>query len=379
MLPAGWSPCRAERRGLFVGLGSTFQIWEPAAAERRRAEARERAAPAASPCRRQRRRSERAHDRPYPRHAAPRCWRSSRRATAASISTARSAAAAMPRRSSRRRACTLWAIDRDPDAIARGAGAGRALSRPAASAAGSFGEMLTLLARRRASTGSTAWCSISAFRRSSSTIPRAASASAATGRSTCAWDRRGRPPPTWSTRCRNGELADTLFEFGEERLSRRIARAIVAARAERADHHHGAARRRSSARVVPPDRSGIDPATRSFQALRIRVNDELGEIERALAQAADLLAPGGRLVVVAFHSLEDRLVKRFMTEAAGRAPAPSRHDPRGLPARPAPRFRLLTRAAAAPGRAPRPPPIRAPAAPGCARDRNACGSDGAAP
>ena len=94
-------------------------------------------------------------------------------------------------------------------------------------------------------------------------------------------------------------------------------------------------------RVVPKDGSGIDPATRSFQALRIRVNDELGQIERALDQAASLLAPGGRLVVVSFHSLEDRIVKRFMADAAGRTPAPSRHDPRGLTARPASAFRLL--------------------------------------
>jgi 16S rRNA (cytosine1402-N4)-methyltransferase len=94
--------------------------------------------------------------------------------------------------------------------------------------------------------------------------------------------------------------------------------------------------------VLPPDRSGIDPATRSFQALRIRVNDELGEIERALEQAVRLLAPAGRLIVVSFHSLEDRIVKRFMINAAGRTPSPSRHDPRGLAARPAPRFRLLT-------------------------------------
>jgi 16S rRNA (cytosine1402-N4)-methyltransferase len=103
--------------------------------------------------------------------------------------------------------------------------------------------------------------------------------------------------------------------------------------------------------VVPPDRSGIDPATRSFQALRIRVNDELGEIARGLAQAARLLAPGGRLVVVAFHSLEDRLVKRFMVEAAGRAPAPSRHDPAGLLGRGAAEWRLLTPKPLRPGTA----------------------------
>jgi 16S rRNA (cytosine1402-N4)-methyltransferase len=105
--------------------------------------------------------------------------------------------------------------------------------------------------------------------------------------------------------------------------------------------------------TLPPDRGGIDPATRSFQALRIKVNDELGEIARALRQAAALLVPGGRLVVVSFHSLEDRIVKRFMTEATGRAPAPSRHDPRGLAphsvARASARFRLLTARPLRPG------------------------------
>ena len=146
------------------------------------------------------------------------------------------------------------------------------------------------------------------------------------------------------------ELADLLFELGEERASRRIARKIVAARSE--TPITSTARLATIIRdVLPPDRSGIDPATRSFQALRIRVNDELGEIERGLNQASRLLGPGGRLIVVSFHSLEDRIVKRFMADAAGRAPSPSRHDPRGLATRPTPRFRLLTARPLRPGAA----------------------------
>ncbi|GAB6966285.1 16S rRNA (cytosine(1402)-N(4))-methyltransferase RsmH [Komagataeibacter kakiaceti JCM 25156] len=138
------------------------------------------------------------------------------------------------------------------------------------------------------------------------------------------------------------ELADIIYHYGEERLSRRVARAIVAARAEapllRTTQLADVVRS-----VVRPDRSGIDPATRTFQGLRIHVNDELGQIRRVLEQAPGLLAPGGRLVVVSFHSLEDRLVKQAMSSAAGRVPAPSRHDPRAMTARAAPtRFTLLT-------------------------------------
>jgi 16S rRNA (cytosine1402-N4)-methyltransferase len=144
------------------------------------------------------------------------------------------------------------------------------------------------------------------------------------------------------------ELADTLYQLGEERASRRVARAIVVARAEAPITT--TLRLASVIRsVLPPDKSGHHPATRSFQALRIRVNDELGEIERALAQAVRLLAPGGRLVVVSFHSLEDRIVKRFMIEASGRMPAPSRHDPAGLVPRGAASFRLLSTNAVRPG------------------------------
>jgi 16S rRNA (cytosine1402-N4)-methyltransferase len=111
------------------------------------------------------------------------------------------------------------------------------------------------------------------------------------------------------------DLANLIYEFGEERRSRRIARAIVRARpitttAELA--------RIVSAEAPPMKGDKIHPATRTFQALRIRVNNELGEIQSLLKSAGSLLKPGGRLVLISFHSLEDRLVKDAFREA-GRA------------------------------------------------------------
>jgi 16S rRNA (cytosine1402-N4)-methyltransferase len=135
-------------------------------------------------------------------------------------------------------------------------------------------------------------------------------------------------------------LADIIFRFGEERFARRIARAIVARRAE-APFTTTADLAALVRRAVPRDPSGIDGATRSFQALRIAVNDELAEVERGITAAMELLAPGGRLVVVAFHSLEDRIVKQAMAVASGRGGA-SRHDPAALSGRAKPAFHLLT-------------------------------------
>jgi 16S rRNA (cytosine1402-N4)-methyltransferase len=121
-------------------------------------------------------------------------------------------------------------------------------------------------------------------------------------------------------------LADVLRILGEERHAGRIARAIVAAR-EEAPIRTTRELRSIIAATVPPARDGIDPATRTFQALRIAVNDELDELVRGLVGAASLLDPGGRLVVVAFHSLEDRIVKRFLQGKAAEEPFVSRHLP----------------------------------------------------
>ena len=120
------------------------------------------------------------------------------------------------------------------------------------------------------------------------------------------------------------EIADVLFHFGEERQSRRVARAIVAARPiTRTGELAQIVRRALGYR----EHDKKDPATRTFQAIRIHVNRELGELEDGLAAAEASLAPGGRLAVVSFHSLEDRIVKRFLKERSGSTPSGSRHLP----------------------------------------------------
>lgn len=123
------------------------------------------------------------------------------------------------------------------------------------------------------------------------------------------------------------ELADTIYKYGEERKSRRIAKRIVEMRREKQIEttFDLADIVRSVVKQSPKDKS--DPATRTFQAIRIAVNDELGELERALQASTKLLKSGGRLVVVSFHSLEDGLVKSFLYEKSGRTPSASRHLP----------------------------------------------------
>ncbi|QQS13718.1 MAG: 16S rRNA (cytosine(1402)-N(4))-methyltransferase RsmH [Rhodospirillales bacterium] len=153
-------------------------------------------------------------------------------------------------------------------------------------------------------------------------------------------------------RAEAGELADVIYAYGEERQSRRVARAIVARRAEK-PFERTAELADVVRRALGPAaaRDKIDPATRTFQALRIHVNDELGELERGLAAAEELLAPGGRLAVVSFHSLEDRAVKAFLRDGADSGPRPSRHAPPAAAAARAPRWRVVTRRPVTPGEA----------------------------
>jgi len=135
-------------------------------------------------------------------------------------------------------------------------------------------------------------------------------------------------------------IADVLYEYGEERQSRRVARAIVAARPLETTGDLARVVRRALGHR-PHDKK--DPATRSFQAVRIHVNDELGELRAGLTAAEALLREGGVLAVVSFHSLEDRIVKRFFRAASGQGRAVSRHLPGEVPG-PAPTFAQISRA-----------------------------------
>jgi 16S rRNA (cytosine1402-N4)-methyltransferase len=136
------------------------------------------------------------------------------------------------------------------------------------------------------------------------------------------------------------EIADVIYQYGEEPKSRRIARAIVAARPiERTGQLADIVRKALG------HNPGMkkDPATRTFQAIRIYLNEELQELEGGLAAAELVLRPGGRLAVVTFHSLEDRVVKRFLRERSGAVPAASRHLPVAADTGPAPSFEAVAK------------------------------------
>ena len=137
----------------------------------------------------------------------------------------------------------------------------------------------------------------------------------------------GESAAAWLARAEEAEIARILWEYGEERLSRRIAKKIVEVRQSRAIDDTASLARLIS-EVLPRPKNHRHPATRSFQAIRIHINQELGQIESLLETVFDILKIGGRLLVISFHSLEDRLVKRFFKTHSTR-----RKIPRGLPLR----------------------------------------------
>lgn len=245
--------------------------------------------------------------------------------------------------------CTVFAIDRDPDAVS---GAKPLLERYAGRLhilQGRFGDMTDLLSREGISAVNGVTLD---FGVSSMQLDQAARGFSFrfSGPLDMRMEQAGDSAADLVNTMAEQPLADLIFTFGEEKKARRIAKAIIAARAlapitetqQLADIVRRA--------IGPTPGLRIDPATRTFQALRIAVNDEMGEIDRGLAAAEQVLAPGGRLAVVSFHSLEDRRVKAFLRDRSGTAPRGSRHLPDIHQAQ-QPQFRLIAPGGIAPGEA----------------------------
>ncbi|KZD06999.1 16S rRNA (cytosine(1402)-N(4))-methyltransferase RsmH [Oceanibaculum pacificum] len=237
--------------------------------------------------------------------------------------------------------CRVYGIDRDPDAISRGAALVERYAGRLALIQGRFGEMDRLLADRGVAQVDGVTLDLGV---SSPQLDEAARGFSfrTDGPLDMRMEQDGRSAADIVNQASESELADIIFHLGEERMARRVARAIVAARAEAPIVRTG--RLASIVRsVVPKSKDGIDPATRTFQGLRLEVNDELGELDRGLAAAEAVLAPQGRLAVVTFHSLEDRRVKAFLRSRSGEAARPSRHAPVLAGAERRPSFQLVGR------------------------------------
>lgn len=231
-------------------------------------------------------------------------------------------------------------IDRDPEAIEAGQEAVRAYGSRLRLIHGAFGDMKELLAREniREVDGVTLDLGVSSPQIDT---PARGFSFQEDGPLDMRMSRQGRTAADIVNESGEKELADIIFNLGEERFARRVARQIVASRKENPITRTVslAAIVRS---VVPRSKDGVDPATRTFQALRIAVNDELGELTRGLEAAEKILRPEGRIAVVSFHSLEDRCVKNFLRSRSDSAPRGSRHAPESE-SFVKPTFRLLTR------------------------------------
>ena len=225
-----------------------------------------------------------------------------------------------------RAACEVIAIDRDPDAIS----AGKALAQHYAPRLrlieGRFGDMEQLLGAEGVSAvdGVALDLGVSSMQFDQ---PERGFSFRASGPLDMRMEKNGPSAADLVNESEESELADIFWRYGEERKSRRVAHAIVERRRDKRIETTGELAEIVRRAVGPSAKDESDPATRAFQALRIAVNDELGELERGLVAAEQVLAPGGRLAVVSFHSLEDRAVKDFVRTHSGRTPAPSRHAP----------------------------------------------------
>ncbi len=217
----------------------------------------------------------------------------------------------------------VFAFDRDPDAIAKAAPEAAASEGRLCLFPDEFSKMDTVLEQISASPVDGVTLDIGV---SSMQLDQAERGFAfqSDGPLDMRMSREGETAADFLNTAAEADIADIIYRYGDEPKSRRIARAIVDARP--------LSRTGELARIVRRavgwrDGDKKDPATRAFQAIRIHINRELEELERGLDAAERVLKPGGRLAVVTFHSLEDRMVKRFLRDRSGAAPAGSRHQP----------------------------------------------------
>jgi 16S rRNA (cytosine1402-N4)-methyltransferase len=243
----------------------------------------------------------------------------------------------------------VYAIDRDPTAIERGQDMAKGLDGRLEMVEGRFGDMDRLLAARGITQVNGVALDIGVSSMQIDQAERGFSF-AKDGPLDMRMEKAGPSAADVVNTASEAELADIFFHYGEERHARKVARAIVAARKDKPFERTLELAELVRSVVRASTKDGIHPATRTFQGLRIHVNDELGELERGLAAAERILAPGGRLAVVTFHSLEDRVVKTFLKERAGETAKPSRHLPVAA-SHAKPTFTLLSRKAIAAGAA----------------------------
>lgn len=243
--------------------------------------------------------------------------------------------------------CTVLGIDRDPDAIARNEPLLEIYGARLILVPGRFGDMDTLVRGLGidAVDGVTLDLGVSSPQID---VAERGFSFAKDGPLDMRMERAGESAADVVNTASETELSNIVFRLGEERHARRVARAITKARAEQ-PIETTAQLAEIVRSVVPKSRkTHVDPATRTFQAIRIYVNDEIGELERGLVGAETLLQSGGRLAVVSFHSLEDRPVKAFLRTRSGGDGRGSRHLPDSGAHR-APAWRLPTRRAIRPG------------------------------